>query len=141
MLAFAGVNAGSVNLSRTTGADATERSPAGTLSDGATAPTDGSLATHPAAGVRLPTGRATRGVERLTCPLLTEQRHFLAAMGIEPRVNALMQAAPDGAARRAIFEGASRLVAAPGMGSAYKALAIAHPRLGPDIPGFARCTN
>lgn len=74
----------------------------------------------------------------LTCPPLAEQRHFLAAMGMEARVNALLRAAPDSAARNAIMEGAMRLVGDPGMGTAYKAIAIAHPSLGRNIPGFAR---
>lgn len=134
------MNAGRVNAGRVKNACSTEQCAAGTPSAGATAPSDGSVAIDPAAAVSLPTAETHSGEGGLLCSPLTEQRHFLAAMGIEPRVNALIQAAPHGATRRAIFEGASRLVEAPGMGSAYKALAIAHPRLGRDIPGFARCT-
>eukprot|EP00967_Tisochrysis_lutea_P145610 scaffold273605_cov37-Tisochrysis_lutea.AAC.1 len=74
----------------------------------------------------------------LICPPLAEQRFFLAAMGLEARVNALLRSAPDATAQRTIFDGATRLVEAPGMGTAYKVLAIAHPSLGRDIPGFER---
>lgn len=73
----------------------------------------------------------------LTCPPFVAQRHFLAAMGLEARVNQLLRAAPNDAARRAIVAGASRLVEDPGMGTAYKALSIAHPSLGNRVPGFA----
>ena len=59
-------------------------------------------------------------------------------MGLEARVNALLRSAPDATAQRTIFDGATRLVEAPGMGTAYKVLAIAHPSLGRDIPGFER---
>jgi len=72
----------------------------------------------------------------LLCPPLLEQRHFLAAMGIEPRVNQLMSKASDPTSRGSILDGATRLVESPGMGSAYKAFALAHPALGATIPGF-----
>jgi hypothetical protein len=136
-----GVKTSGVNSGGVKNASSTETCTIGTSDDGVEAPRDKNLAADPAGDVKLPTTSPSSGPVELICPPLAEQRHFLAAMGIEPRVNALMQAAPDSAARRAILEGASRLVEAPGMGSAYKALAIAHPRLGRDIPGFARCTG
>ena len=79
---------------------------------------------------------ATATDAALVCPPMVEQRHFLAAMGLEARVNALLRAAPSDEVRQALFDGATRLVESPGMGSAYKALAIAHPSMGGGIPGF-----
>ena len=51
-------------------------------------------------------------------------------MGLEARVNGLLARVDDKAAQQALVAGAHRLVESPGMGSAYKAFAIAHPSLG-----------
>ena len=73
----------------------------------------------------------------LCCPALMWQRDFLAAMGLEPRVNAILRKLTDKASRRRIADSAARLVASPGMGSAYKVFAIAHEDVGKDgVPGF-----
>eukprot|EP00316_Scyphosphaera_apsteinii_P004279 CAMPEP_0119306572 /NCGR_PEP_ID=MMETSP1333-20130426/7290_1 /TAXON_ID=418940 /ORGANISM="Scyphosphaera apsteinii, Strain RCC1455" /LENGTH=508 /DNA_ID=CAMNT_0007309901 /DNA_START=76 /DNA_END=1602 /DNA_ORIENTATION=+ len=75
----------------------------------------------------------------LRTPQLAEQRHFLAAMGIEARVNALLAKCSSAEMRRALVDSASRLVASPGMGSAYCAFSLAHPCIGQQVPGFAPC--
>ena len=59
---------------------------------------------------------------------LVAQRDFLAAMGLEPRVNALLGERETADEKRELVRGAQRLVESPGMGTAYKALALAHPR-------------
>ena len=61
-------------------------------------------------------------------PPLQLQRDFLAAMGLEQRVNALLHKTDDAEQRRDLISSAGRLVETPGMGAAYKALALAHPR-------------
>ena len=59
-------------------------------------------------------------------------------MGLEPRVNTLLRAAATPAEQRTLVEGASRLVASPGMGTAYKVFAVAHADLGPHgLAGLA----
>ena len=63
------------------------------------------------------------------------QREFLAAMGLEARVNRLLAKIDEPSARSALVAGVERLVESPGMGSAYKAFAIAHPSLG-QLAGF-----
>jgi NADH dehydrogenase [ubiquinone] 1 alpha subcomplex assembly factor 7 len=74
----------------------------------------------------------------LRCPPLVCQRDFLAAMGLEARVNALLRATADREARRALIQSAGRLVASPGMGTAYKVFALAHADVGRDgVPGMA----
>ena len=74
----------------------------------------------------------------LLCPPLAEQRHFLAAMGLEARVNSLLGTLPP-AQQEQLMHAVHRLVASPGMGSAYKAFALAH--FGADaaagLAGFA----
>ena len=73
----------------------------------------------------------------LRCPPLATQRDFLAAMGLEPRINALLRATDDREARRQLVESAGRLVASPGMGTAYKVFALAHEDVGEDgVAGF-----
>ena len=73
----------------------------------------------------------------LRCPPLTSQRDFLAAMGLEHRINALLQRTEDRQARRELVQSASRLVASPGMGTAYKVFALAHADVGADgVAGF-----
>ena len=64
----------------------------------------------------------------LRVPPLVSQRDFLAAMGLEPRVNALLRERETATERRELIRSAQRLVESPGMGTAYKALALAHPR-------------
>ena len=64
----------------------------------------------------------------LRVPPLQLQRDFLAAMGLEQRVNALLRRTDDAEQRRDLISSAGRLVETPGMGAAYKALALAHPR-------------
>jgi SAM-dependent MidA family methyltransferase len=59
---------------------------------------------------------------------LVDQRDFLAAMGLEPRVNALLGERQTDQEKRELIIGAQRLVESPGMGTAYKALALSHPR-------------
>ena len=78
------------------------------------------------------------GGSALRCPPLATQRDFLAAMGLEARVNALLRKTPDDrAARQALVQSASRLVASPGMGTAYKVFAIAHADVGSTgVAGF-----
>ena len=74
----------------------------------------------------------------LRCPPLTTQRDFLAAMGLEMRINALLQKTDDVEARRDLVRSASRLIASPGMGTAYKVFSIAHEDVGADgVAGFA----
>ncbi|KAL1526543.1 hypothetical protein AB1Y20_015252 [Prymnesium parvum] len=85
--------------------------------------------------------RAARAVApELRCPPLTLQRDFLAMMGFETRVNMLLKEISDKKAREALIQAAGRLVAVPGMGSAYKAFALAHSDIPADsIPGFPPC--
>lgn len=63
--------------------------------------------------------------------------HFLVAMGIEHRVNTLLARSTTDEQRRALIAGVTRLVESPGMGSAFKAFAIAHHSLGSNVPGLA----
>ena len=73
----------------------------------------------------------------LRCPPLATQRDFLGAMGIEPRVRALLERADTtDEARHALAAGAMRLTDADGMGGAYKAFALASADVG-AVPGFA----
>ena len=78
----------------------------------------------------------------LTVAPLAEQREYLAAMGLEPRVNALLRTmGGDERAQTQLIEAATRLVASPGMGSAYKAFAFAKeppgaPPIDGPLPGF-----
>ena len=75
----------------------------------------------------------------LCCPPLASQRDFLAAMGLEPRVNALLRQMEDKQARKQLIESAGRLVASPGMGTAYKVFALASADLGDGddgVPGL-----
>ena len=53
-------------------------------------------------------------------------------MGLEPRVNALLRQTEGREAKRQLIESAGRLVASPGMGTAYKVFAISHGDLGAD---------
>ncbi len=80
---------------------------------------------------------AARVAPELVCPPLSEQRYWLAAMGLEARVNALLKREADEARRREVVSGASRLVESPGMGSAYRVFALAHPDVGASVPGFS----
>ena len=58
-------------------------------------------------------------------------------MGLEPRVNALLRKATDRQARQDLIQSAGRLVASPGMGTAYKVFAIASEDVGADgVAGF-----
>lgn len=66
----------------------------------------------------------------LRCPPLQLQRDFLAAMGLEARVNVLLKRAKTAEEQRALIAAAQRLVQTPGMGSAYKVFALASS----DIP-------
>ena len=81
---------------------------------------------------------ADEGAGTLRCPPLVSQRDFLAAMGLEARINALLQTMPDDRdGRRKLVESASRLVSSPGMGTAYKVFAIAHGDVGAaGVAGF-----
>ena len=72
----------------------------------------------------------------LHCPPLVEQRYFLAAMGIEQRVNKLLARAASDDVRRDIIASVTRLVESPGMGSTFKAFSIAHNSIGQSVPGF-----
>jgi len=77
----------------------------------------------------------------LRCPPLTTQRDFLAAMGLEQRVNALLRTIDDKERRRDLVRSAGRLVASPGMGTSYQVFAIAHQDVGEDgVAGFARAS-
>ena len=70
---------------------------------------------------------------------MSTARLFLAAMGLEARVNALLRLAEDREARRTMIESAGRLVQSPGMGTAYKAFAIASSDIGAEgVAGFGR---
>ena len=89
---------------------------------------------HRAAPPGMPNGsdRAPR------CPPLATQRDFLGAMGIEPRVRALLERADTtDEARHALAAGAMRLTDADGMGGAYKAFALASADVG-AVPGAER---
>lgn len=84
-----------------------------------------------------------RGVARdeaaaqLRCPPLATQRDFLAAMGLEARVNAALRAAATPHHQEDVLGAARRLIAHPGMGTAYKVFALAHESLGPaGVVGF-----
>ena len=78
---------------------------------------------------------ALEAAPELRIPPLVEQRHFLGAMGIETRVNALLRRASSVDQQREILASAQRLIDSPGMGSAYKALAMLHADIA-DAPGF-----
>ena len=53
------------------------------------------------------------------------------------RVNALLAQLTEREARRKLVQSASRLIASPGMGTAYRVFALAHADVGPNgIPGF-----
>jgi len=65
------------------------------------------------------------------------QASLLAGLGIAPRLQALIEAAPDDAAAEALHSGAARLVAPSadgGMGEAYLALAIAPSGRAAPVP-------
>lgn len=80
--------------------------------------------------------RETAG-SSLRCPPLSTQRDFLAAMGLEARINALLKGMDDREARKELVRSAGRLVASPGMGTAYKVFAITHASVGTDgVAGF-----
>ncbi|KOO31513.1 saicar synthase-like protein [Chrysochromulina tobinii] len=80
--------------------------------------------------------RETAG-SSLRCPPLSTQRDFLAAMGLEARINALLKGMDDREARKELVRSAGRLVASPGMGTAYKVFAITHASVGSDgVAGF-----
>ena len=75
----------------------------------------------------------------LRCPPLANQRDFLAAMGLEARVNTLLKQTTDREMRRNLIQSAGRLVASPGMGTAYKVFAIAHGDVGMEgVAGFGK---
>jgi NADH dehydrogenase [ubiquinone] 1 alpha subcomplex assembly factor 7 len=73
---------------------------------------------------------ASNAGARIHGPL--EQGAFLRALGIDMRAERLMAAAPSHAAT--VAAGLRRLTAPDAMGSLFKALAIAHPRL--QLPAF-----
>lgn len=76
----------------------------------------------------------------LRCPPLMLQRDFLAAMGLEARINALLRRTETAEQRRALIQAAGRLVQVPGMGSAYKVFALAHADIAAEaVPGFPPC--
>lgn len=62
---------------------------------------------------------------------------WTAWQGLEARINALLKSARSKDERRALIQAAGRLVEVPGMGSAYKVFALAHPDI-PErsVPGF-----
>ena len=73
----------------------------------------------------------------LRCPDLVCQRDFLAAMGLEARVNALLRLTDDKEDRKELIQAAGRLVASPGMGTAYKVFAVASEDVGEEgVVGF-----
>ena len=75
--------------------------------------------------------------EAVRCPPLLPQRDFLAGMGLEARVNALLKTCESREAKLALVRSASRLVETGGMGSAYKVFAIASEKVGADgVAGF-----
>jgi NADH dehydrogenase [ubiquinone] 1 alpha subcomplex assembly factor 7 len=77
---------------------------------------------------------AAQSVPGVSVGAIGTQRELLGGMGLEARVNALLKrASPEQA--RALIAAAQRLVAVPGMGEEYKALAFADSATGVPV-GF-----
>jgi NADH dehydrogenase [ubiquinone] 1 alpha subcomplex assembly factor 7 len=78
-------------------------------------------------------GDAARAVPGVAVGAVGTQRELLGGLGLEARVNALLRGASREDARN-VLASAERLVASPGMGEEYKAIAFADTATGVPIP-------